>query len=372
MIFMLLLAFVPLVGIIPAGADTPWIRLPSPAPSDQAALADVSCVTATSCVAVGHYWGTRKQNSLVVRTTDGITWTRIASPSPGRYYNKLDALSCVSAVECTAVGAFSTLAVDAYQPLVLRTTNGTDWDWVPTDRFGHQSWLVGVSCTSATRCRAVGTGGFLQIIIGTTNGVTWLPQPTPVVESEMAIRSIDCVSNVRCTAVGSYKGGNGRLRTLVLRTDDGRTWEQRASLNPAPKIAGATLDDVSCGSASTCTAVGTVDPIGLVNRAFILRSTDGETWTRSATPDGSRTILRGVSCSSAITCTAIGYRANDGAIAILRTINGTSWVAVDSGAARPGREAAEVSCALPTACVAVGLYRPAPPVVSRPLVLKET
>ena len=159
------LVVVPLVGVAPAGADTPWFRVAVPSPGDNGALTDVSCTTPTDCVAVGRYGGGPLPNkTLILRTVDGVSWSRIRSPNPG-YENVLEAVSCVSATECTAVGTVrlpndpGPLFDPDRRPLVLRTTNGTGWDWVPTDAYGEQSWLVDVSCTSAVRCRAVGPAG---------------------------------------------------------------------------------------------------------------------------------------------------------------------------------------------------------------------
>jgi len=371
----------PLVGVSPAGADTPWFRVAVPSPGDNGVLTDVSCTTPTDCVAVGRYGGGPLQyKTLILRTVNGVSWSRIRSPNPG-YEHFLEAVSCVSATECTAVGAMrlpndpEPLFDPDLRPLVLRTTDGTDWAWVPTDAYGEQSWLVDVSCTSAVRCRAVGSAGNAgsdHILLRTTNGTRWLRQSIPASPTRTTFKAIDCASNVRCTAVG-YFGPSNRFLTLVLQTTDGRTWERRASPNPVASGDSARLEDVSC-TGPVCSAVGYAESHPIVpSRAFILRTTDGLSWTRAATPPDSPTWLTSVTCTSATECTATGELTSSHLTEILRTTNGTTWTSLDHQSARDGRDVAAVSCPIPTACTAVGVFR-IPPTANaqRALVLKET
>ena len=120
----------------PAGAANAWIRRAAPSPSpDYNQLQAVSCVTETVCTGVGTYLGNTGFKSLIVHTTDGVSWTRTAAPSPGGFLNILLDVSCTSATACTAVGTYASggdLNDPDLRTLVLRTTNGTTWARIPS------------------------------------------------------------------------------------------------------------------------------------------------------------------------------------------------------------------------------------------------
>jgi hypothetical protein len=65
----------------------------------------VSCGSAAACTAVGTYHpGGGANTKTLILSLDGTSWSVVPSPSPGPEFNRLDGVSCVSAVACTAVG----------------------------------------------------------------------------------------------------------------------------------------------------------------------------------------------------------------------------------------------------------------------------
>src|SRR6478736_1122292 len=80
----LVMAAVTLAVPPPALAAGSWVKVPVPSPGAQYnTLTSVSCVSENACTAVGWYLpadGIRR--NLIIRTTDGVIWTRIASPQP--------------------------------------------------------------------------------------------------------------------------------------------------------------------------------------------------------------------------------------------------------------------------------------------------
>ncbi|MGH7485320.1 MAG: hypothetical protein ACREMY_06885, partial [bacterium] len=95
---------------------TEWTPMPTPpVPSDAATtevglqsveLRDVSCTSATACVAVGDYaskFSPEVRKALIERW-DGSEWQVVASPSPPKQHSSLRGVSCVSATLCVAVG----------------------------------------------------------------------------------------------------------------------------------------------------------------------------------------------------------------------------------------------------------------------------
>ena len=92
----------------------------SPGPSSANRLDGVSCTDPTSCVAVGRYEDVNGGAQTVVVVWDGNVWTQITSPNPGAVYNSLTSVSCVTATTCTAVGAIGDYSYgDQARTLVL-------------------------------------------------------------------------------------------------------------------------------------------------------------------------------------------------------------------------------------------------------------
>jgi hypothetical protein len=304
---------------------------------------------------------------LAVRTSDGITWMRQTVPST-TFYTDLRDVDCETATMCTAVGTYIVGPGDGFRPhtLVMRTTNGTTWSraTVPSPGGEDGAELSSVDCVTATRCRAVGLAGHRSLVLRTGNATSWFREPSPNRGTgDNILVSVDCVNNVFCTAVGSYRAtpdDDALGRTLVMRSN-GPDWTLVSSPNPAPSISESVLQGVSC-AASTCTAVGLVSPAPAgVERGFILRTTNGTTWTRAATPvAGGQVDLTGIHCTSATTCTAVGAVWNPAhdrvTTALLRTTDGTSWASPSPTSERLGRPLAGVDCLTAVACVGVGAF----------------
>jgi hypothetical protein len=139
------------------------------------------------------------------------------------------------------------------------------------------------------------------------------------------------------------------------------------------------LRDVSCAGADACTAVGSVFPApGSVERGLILRTTDGSTWMRAATPAAPGHVgLGGVDCQSPTACTAVGSAAVDPAdtdwrSSLLRTSDGYHWWSPSPGSEQLKQLPFDVRCVTPTACVAVGTFDDPPTRFGRTLILRET
>ena len=367
------------VGV--AHADNPWVRVAAPAPGTDAGASSVSCVSETMCTAVGTYsTAAGASRTLIMRTVDGLTWTRQASPNPAGGNSHLTSVSCTSATHCTAVGSTSFLdgiLVIFTLPLVVRTTDGVTWQAVGGQLNGQfsEASLYGVSCRSATRCFAVGTlvGDHRRaLILRTTNGTFWRDQSqVTTTGTEHWLRAVDCTSNVRCTAVGTHSNGSQRPRTLVMRTIDGRTWAQVPSPNAAPGTTGSSLDAIDCVG-PTCTIVGYGS---VTDRALILRTTDGTTWTRMPTPVASGMwLMHGISCQSTTECTAVGNLDHGSAheLVILRTADGSTWSTPDPSAHKIRRSGRGVSCAVALRCFAVGSFQSFFQGPSKALILRET
>ena len=105
----------------PAGAviDSAVV-VPSPnTGANNNSLYSVSCVTASFCVATGHYWNGSNDQTLVEQW-NGSVWTVIPSPNTGTNNNILKSVSCVSTSFCVATGFYWNLQTD--QTLVVSLT----------------------------------------------------------------------------------------------------------------------------------------------------------------------------------------------------------------------------------------------------------
>jgi hypothetical protein len=135
------------------------------------------------------------------------------------------------------------------------------------------------------------------------------------------------------------------------------TW----SIVPSPNkdVLDSELLGVSCGSASTCMAVG-FDATRSGGAKTLAESWNGTAWTIVPSPNkNSQNLLRAVSCISASACTAVGYSygAHSEPKTLVESWNGTAWTIVPSPNPAPGlgEDYLEgVSCTSPTACTAAG------------------
>jgi hypothetical protein len=88
-----------------------WTADNGSSPNDQAFLAGVSCVSAANCTAVGLYNGNESDtgvNYSLAESWNGSGWTVESTPNPsGEEADNLLSVSCPSATDCTATGAWS-------------------------------------------------------------------------------------------------------------------------------------------------------------------------------------------------------------------------------------------------------------------------
>jgi hypothetical protein len=150
------------------------------------------------------------------------------------------------------------------------------------------------------------------------SGVSWtnteVALPNPSVVIQQAKFSIACPSDSSCVVAGQYDGGTDLLQSVML-TGSGTSW----TLTPAQSPSSAagfndSLNSVSCGSDSSCVAVGTYAHIDGVGPDYgQMQSWQGTAWTDSqaATPanawSGSQVFLNSVACTAASSCTAVGW-----------------------------------------------------------------
>jgi hypothetical protein len=296
--------------LIESWDGTSWTGVPSPNPgsaSNSNVLNDVSCTSATACMAVGYSWVPGGPDKTLTESWNGSRWTVLPSPNPATVGgNELSGVSCVSATACTAVGYSD---IPSPERTLIESWNGTSWSVAPSPSPNGEASLSGVSCVSADACVAVGGSSgphvVLRTLIESWNGTSWSVAPSPSPGGDPALFSlsgVSCVSADACVAVGNRSSG-----TLV-ESWNGTSW----SIVPSPNQGGSSnnnaLQDVSCTSATACTAVG-VSLSGSVTLKTLIESWNGTSWAIEPSPDRGiyTNYLFGVSCLSATACTAAGF-----------------------------------------------------------------
>ncbi|MGZ6638048.1 MAG: hypothetical protein ACXVH3_31235 [Solirubrobacteraceae bacterium] len=195
------------------------------------------CCTAVASAAVERWNGTKWTVQQTVPHKSSCPF------NPNGCSEALSDVSCWSATGCVAVGQKGIDPEDytSGQPFV-ESWNGRRWAEQPTDNYlnaGEDTLLESVSCSFATACAAVGTNVDDIVVAGTWDGHRWSPhftysQPPP-------LNGVSCFSARACTAIGYGAAArwNGRKWSLQQIGGNGRV-----------------LTGVSCPSATTCTAVG--------------------------------------------------------------------------------------------------------------------
>jgi len=197
-----------------------WAIAVSPnAGSESNLLGSVSCTSAASCIAVGDYFfdGSTPSQTLAL-AWDGAAWTVVPTPNnnPGTDSNRLKSVSCVSPTSCFAIGSTES---DGIQTLAM-TWDGTAWTILLSPNPGAENYFESVSCTSSTECVAVGvsydTTNVGSPLVLAWNGTIWTRITVPDVGAEDdVLSSVSCATDYSCMAVGTF-ATNGLDQTLAV------------------------------------------------------------------------------------------------------------------------------------------------------------
>jgi hypothetical protein len=213
-------------GLAERWDGTAWSLMPGPNPAPPGiltVLGGVSCVSATSCVAVGYHGaGPNHRAMTLIERWDGATWSIV--PTPNRYVgpnadNSFRGVSCASANDCFAVGSSGNGGPEV---TLVEQWNGSSWVIVPSPNHNDNSnWLLGVSCPTTTACYAVGdaydNAGISHPVMESWNGASWARVPSPrLSERASTIIGVSCADSIHCMAVGDEEAGGTTLRQITL------------------------------------------------------------------------------------------------------------------------------------------------------------
>jgi hypothetical protein len=335
-----------------------------------AAVTGVSCRAPLACTVVGSVSFPGGYEVTLAERWNGGRLSMQRTPNQlGITYADLAAVSCASSTACTATGTY--LTPGGALALLAERWNGRRWstEFPPARRGpGPVSSLTGVSCPSATECVAVGafTGNSLMMGGSVTlaerwNGSNWSIQPTPnpAGASSSSLDAVSCSSSATCTAVGTFESATGRELPLIERWNNTR-WSLQSSAVPAGAF-GTNLFGVSCPSASVCVAVGRYQ--SAIAGVTLAERWNGSSWSIESTavaPGPQYGQLMGVSCATTNSCVVVGWdsvgRPPGGEYALAERWNGATWSAQSTSPPYKAvaSEFAGVSCPSSTACAAVG------------------
>ncbi len=197
---------------------------------------------------------------------------------------------------------------------------------------------------------AVVCSAIFTVVVPTTTAEAVDPAPS--------LTEISCRNANFCVAVG-FTNSHTAPRRPFIEMWNGNKWKQNAS----PNVAGAWLSSVSCGSATSCVAVG---QRGSPPKTFA-EHWNGTHWTVTASPSPAKEAqFESVSCVTAKFCIAVGWSmdAKPNVRTLVARWNGSSWKLLPSPnypkSGLVDSDLAGVSCTSVTRCFAVGSsYNPA-------------
>ncbi|HET8566935.1 MAG TPA: hypothetical protein VFL77_10730 [Solirubrobacterales bacterium] len=220
----------------------------------------VSCTAADTCTAVGVYRDSTAHEPAMVANLNGLGWSVQELPIPKEGSNpEPKEISCTSATACMAAGSFTKSF--GFRPVAWRW-NGLSWtvQEPPVPGGAGQSHLEGVSCTSATSCFSAGwldnSAGKFVPLAETWNGSSWSWKEgtVPATASAAYFYAVSCTSSTSCIAAGTFTNSSG-IRMPLAEFGNGASW----LVEEPPIASGATqneLKSVSCALSRTCMAVG--------------------------------------------------------------------------------------------------------------------
>jgi hypothetical protein len=212
------------------------INTPNPPHARWAEIAGVSCSSATDCVAVGNYENAVRHVLTFSLQWNGAKWRFLPGTPNVRHQAQslFNDISCASATKCVAVGwSVSPGRHSVTHPFAATWTAGKWRLSAAPGRTG--SALSGVSCPAVSYCVAVGYYGRLGLA-ERWNGSSW--RILSVVRTRGAISAdglahVSCVSTSHCVAVGyRYNPKRNYSDNTLAEVWNGRTWKVQATANP--------------------------------------------------------------------------------------------------------------------------------------------
>jgi len=371
--------------------------------SNGVSVYDVSCGATNFCNAVGTFSDSSlNQWSFVVDEVDGV-WQRAseivlpANAVKSSQVSDLHSISCASAGNCSAVGAYS-VAVGAnlvQEPFVVsevagRWTSAQEITLPVGANFNPFGELSQVSCSRAGDCSAAGSyidkNNVTHALVANETAGIWRAGASlalPANASAYAganLSELTCANAGNCAAAGTYNVPGAGVEMLVANETNG-AWGRasevalpaNAAANPQVLLYG--FGGVACPSPGDCASGGQYQDKSGNTQGFLVNEVSGH-WQAAtelvlpagAVQAGKNGGVVALSCISVGNCTAgAAYQDSSGNYQAL-LINETNhlWAAgtritLPSGASTVGQAGGvyAVDCQKTGVCDAVGSYETA-------------
>jgi IPT/TIG domain len=288
-------------ALVTTDGGTSWTAYTTLPAADFGAVLGASCVTTSICWIAGS--GPNDQPEVADTTDGGQTWTlqTPASWADAPYSWWANSIDCVTATTCWVAGE---TANGTQNPVVAETTDGVDWttftnlpaisQYDPNGTY----LLNAISCISALDCVAGGglddADGLAQVIFTTDGGATWTLSTDPTLTGVQEIFSLSCLPGGNglpyCTAAADAVEAGGPV--VITAADGGATWSGMETYDDT-----GWMSSVSCPDTAHCWAAGAGTTVGLVGTA------DGGTTWSDVMSDTSNEYGT-VSCASVTFCAA--------------------------------------------------------------------
>jgi hypothetical protein len=264
-----------------------WAVEPGPHVAPNSVLEGVSCPSVSRCVAVG-YTATGPSaapvESLLVEALEQGSWRVVRLRTPARTSSGLSSVSCIAASSCVAVGDVAPASdPTATRPLVevLRNTTWSAAALPPA--VDGPGILYRVSCVATDRCVAVGTtqatrrSGAALVLASGASG--WTANAAALAQrGDISLTAVACGGASGCLATGlGFSSLDSAPRMVVARVG-ATSWQSL----PGSSISGS-VESLACLPGSGCVAVGSVPQNSFGNTlALADRFSDGA-WTAART-----------------------------------------------------------------------------------------
>jgi len=267
----------PLTPIIYRWNGTGWRAVSLGAVPDTS-LRDVAAISASDAWAVGYQEDSAAGDLTVTLHWDGVSWTRVPSPSDEGYLN---GVAAVASNDVWAVGQRES-DTTIYSALILHW-DGNSWTESPTPGGGYRV-LSDVSALASNDVWAIGTkfnftDGYQGLALH-WNGTRWSEVPMPLSDSGYTFfNALTAISPNDVWAVGV--SGANPVKPLSVHWD-GTAWSYIA--NPVLNTDYAFLNDITALASDDVWAAGYITDRTGKDRNLV-EHWDGNAWRRIAVPE---------------------------------------------------------------------------------------
>jgi len=211
----------------------------------------VACPSAAWCTVVGIYYDTSvSADQGLLLTWSGGAWTAQAPAPPGNTFVNPLAVACPAVSSCTVIGYYDNSSGNPNALIV--TGAGAAW----TSTSIATNLLFSVACPSVAACVAGATGA-----VYTGSGTTWRPIAAPGPTQGDLLGAVACPPGTPPCAIAAQ---SGELTGLQIVAGAAANWAGFDVPPPAPIGSGAFFNAITCPSAATCVAVGTINHQGVI------------------------------------------------------------------------------------------------------------